>query len=99
LGAPTMAAAQKAPDLTAYRTMATDTLKLVSAGDMKGAAKKVSDLETKWDGAGMDSLLPDLDEEMDAVKDAVRSGNAKKSTAELNNFVGMLREASKPAAH
>jgi hypothetical protein len=98
--APSVAtAAQSAPDLTPYKTMANDALKLVAAGDMAGASKKVSDLETKWDGSGMDLLLPDLDEEMDAVKDAVRSRNAKASTAELNTFLQMIARTSKPAAH
>jgi hypothetical protein len=96
---PAMAVAQKAPDLTAYKTLANDALKLVAAGDMEGASKKVLDLEVKWDSSGLDSLLPDLDEEMDAVKDAVHSGNAKNSTAELHNYLQMLGEASKPAAH
>jgi hypothetical protein len=97
--APTLAAAQPAPNLTPYRTMANDALKLVAAGNMSGASKKVLDIETKWDSSGLDSSLPDLDEEMDAVKDAVHSGDAKKATAELKNYLQMLAQASKPAAH
>ena len=96
---PTVGAAQPAANLTAYRTLANDTLKLVTAGNMAAASKKVLELEDKWDAAGMDSLHPDLDEQMDAVKDAVHSGNAKKSTEELNGFLQMLAAESKPAAH
>jgi hypothetical protein len=96
---PIVATAQPARDLTAYKTLASDALKLVTAGNMAGAKKKVSDLEAKWDASGLDLLLPDLDQEMDAVKDAVDSGNAKDSAAELNSYLQMLAKPSKPAAH
>lgn len=95
--APTVAAAQPAPDLAAYRTIAKDALKLVAAGDMGGASKKMLDLESKWDASGLQTSLPDLDEEMDTVKDAVDSGNAGKATAELNSYLQMLAKVSKPA--
>jgi hypothetical protein len=95
---PTMAAAQPAPNLTAYRTIANDTLKLVAAGNMGGASKKMLDLESKWDASGLQTSLPDLDDEMDTVKDAVDSGNAKKATAELNSYLQMLAKVSKPRA-
>ena len=97
--APTPAAAQPAPNLTAYKTLATDALTLVAAGDMKGASKKMLDLEAKWDASGLDGTLPDLDEQMDTMKDAVDSGDKKKATAELNTYLQMIAEASKPAAH
>ena len=97
--APTVATAQPAPNLALYKTLATDALKLVTAGDMKGASKKLLDLEAKWDASGLDGALPDLDEQMDTMKDAVSSGDKKKSTAELNTYLQMIAEASKPAAH
>jgi hypothetical protein len=97
--APTVATAQPAPNLTPYKTLATDALKLVTAGDMKGASKKLLDLEAKWDASGLDAALPDLDDEMDAMKVAVSSGDKKKSTAELNNYLQMIADASKSKAH
>lgn len=96
---PTLSAAQKAaaPDLKPYQTMAQDALKLVGAKDMKGASKKMDDLEEKWDGSGLNETYRDIDEQMDASKDAVASGDAKKATAELNKYLEMLDKASKPA--
>jgi len=95
----TLPAAQKTttPDLKPYQTMAQDALKLVTANDMKGASKKMAELEGKWDSSGLDQTLPNIDSEMDAVKDAVKSGDAKKATAELNTYLGLLARASKPA--
>ena len=90
-------AAQKAPDLKPYQTLAQQALKLVAANDMKGASKKMAELEGKWDASGLDQTLPNIDSEMDAAKDAVRSGDAKKATAELNTYLGLLDRASKPA--
>src|SRR5580700_9040069 len=68
---PTLSAAQPATDLTAYQTIAKDALKLVAAGDMGGASKKLLDLESKWDSSGLNASFPDLDEQMDTMKDAV----------------------------
>ena len=95
----TLRAAQKAttPDLKPYQTLAQEALKLVTANDMKGASKKMAELEGKWDSSGLDQTLPNIDSEMDAVKDAVKSGDAKKATAELNTYLGLLARASKSA--
>jgi hypothetical protein len=95
----TLPAAQKAttPDLKPYQTMAQDALKLVAAKDMKGASKKMDELEGKWDASGLNQTLPNIDSEMDAAKDAVASGDAKKATAELNTYLGLLDRVSKPA--
>jgi hypothetical protein len=95
----TLPAAQKAttPDLKPYQTMAQDALKLVTAKDMKGASKKMDELEGKWDASGLEQTFPNIDSEMDAAKDAVKSGDAKKATAELNTYLGLLDRASKPA--
>jgi len=97
--APTLPAAQKAttPDLKPYQTLAQEALKLVTAKDMKGASKKMDELEGKWDSSGLNQTLPNIDSEMDAAKDAVKSGDAKKATAELNTYLGLLDRASKPA--
>jgi hypothetical protein len=95
----TLRAAQQAttPNLKPYQTMAQESLKLVAAKDMKGASKKMDELEGKWDSSGLNQTLPDIDQQMDAAKDAVASGDAKKATAELNKYLGMLDKASKPA--
>jgi len=95
----TLPAAQKAttPDLKPYQTMAQDALKLVAAKDMKGASKKMDELEGKWDASGLEQTLPNVDSEMDAAKDAVKSGDPKKATAELNTYLGLLDRVSKPA--
>ncbi|HEV2219995.1 MAG TPA: histidine kinase [Casimicrobiaceae bacterium] len=36
-------------DLSGYRTMAEDALKLAKAGDIAGARKRLKELETTWD--------------------------------------------------
>lgn len=93
----TLPAAQKnaTPDLKPYQTMAQDALKLVTAKDMKGASKKMDELEGKWDASGLNQSLPNIDSEMDAAKDAVASGDPKKATAELNTYLGLLDRVSK----
>ena len=96
---PTLAAAQPATKLAAYQTIAKDTLKLVAAGDMKGASKKVLDMESKWDASDLQTSFPDLDDQMDTTIAAVGSGNAKKATTELNTFLQMIADVPKPSAH
>ena len=95
----TLRAAQQAttPNLKPYQTLAQEALKLVTAKDMKGASKKMDELEGKWDSSGLDQTLPDIDNQMDAAKGAVASGDAKKATAELNTYLDLLARASKPA--
>lgn len=97
--APSVATAQPALNLAPYKTLATDALKLVSTGDMKGASKKLLDLETKWDASGLDAALPDLDDQLDAMMGDVSRGDKKKSTAELNTYLQMIAAASKAKAH
>jgi hypothetical protein len=60
---------------------------LVAAKDMKGASKKMEELEGKWDASGLNQTFPNIDSEMDA----------KNATAELNTYLGLLDRASKPA--
>ena len=45
------AAAQTLGDLAPYRKIVADTLVLVNANDLPGAAKRITDLETAWDAA------------------------------------------------
>ena len=96
--APTLAAAQPATKLAAYQTAAKAALKLVAAGDMGAASKKVLDMESKWDASGLDTSFPDLDDEMDTMIAAVGSGNAKRATTELNTYLQMIADVSKPSA-
>ena len=87
----TLRAAQQAttPNLKPYQTLAQEALKLVTAKDMKGASKKMDELEGKWDSSGLNQTLPNIDSEMDAAKDAVKSGDAKKATVELNTYLDL----------
>jgi hypothetical protein len=89
--------AAPAYDLTPYQAIAKEALELVSTGNMAGAKKKVGELEAKWDSNNLREPLPKIDEQMDAVKDAVSSGDAKKATAELNRYLDMLEKSQKSA--
>jgi uncharacterized membrane-anchored protein len=66
-------------DLSAFRVITADTLKLVNTGNQRGASARVTDLETAWDNAEA-RLRPkdptawhDLDGKIDTVLRAVRS--------------------------
>jgi hypothetical protein len=66
-------------DVTAFRTIVTDTLAKVQAGDQAGAVVRITDLETAWDDA-QDRLEPmdptgweSLDRKIDNALKAVRS--------------------------
>jgi hypothetical protein len=93
----TLSHAAPAYDLTPYQAIAKEVLGLVATGNMAGAKKKVGELEAKWDSNNLRDPLPKIDEQMDAVKDAVSSGDAKKATAELNRYLEMLEKSQKTA--
>jgi hypothetical protein len=66
-------------DVTAFRTIVTDTLAKVQTGDQAGAVARITDLETAWDDA-QDRLEPmdptgweSLDRKIDNALKAVRS--------------------------
>jgi hypothetical protein len=76
---PTPAHQSALGDLTAFRVITQDTLKLVNTGNQAGATTRVTDLETAWDN-GEARLKPkdptawhDLDGKIDAVLRALRS--------------------------
>jgi uncharacterized protein YceK len=86
-------------DVTAFRTIVTDTLAKVQAGDQPGAIVRITDLETAWDDA-QDRLEPmdptgweSLDRKIDNALKAVRS-TAPDPTAEkqsLNELLSALQ--------
>jgi hypothetical protein len=66
-------------DVTAFRTIVTDTLAKVQAGDQTGAVARITDLEKAWDDA-QDRLQPmdptgweTLDRKIDKALKAVRT--------------------------
>jgi hypothetical protein len=66
-------------DVTAFRTIVTDTLAKVQSGDQAGAVARITDLETAWDDA-QDELEPMdptgwgvIDRKIDQALKAVRS--------------------------
>jgi uncharacterized protein YceK len=66
-------------DVTAFRTIVTDTLAKVQTGDQAGAVARITDLESAWDDA-QDRLEPmdptgweSLDRKIDNALKAVRS--------------------------
>jgi hypothetical protein len=83
-----------AADVTEFRTIVSDTLAKVQAGDQAGAVARITDLESAWDDA-QDRLQPMdptgwgyLDGKIDQALKAVRSPAAdptieKQSLAEL----------------
>ena len=67
--------------LAGYRTIVTDTEKLVAAGDQAGAQKRITDLETAWDH-DQSKLQPRdclawtyVDQEIDPVLSSIRSAH------------------------
>jgi hypothetical protein len=89
-------------DMTPYETTAKECLKLVAAGDMKGALKKAQEMEGKWDGGTTalqkadSALWGEIDEQMDATIAALRKTDAKKATAELNSYLELVARVPKP---
>ena len=89
-------------DMTPYETMAKESLKLVAAGDMKGALEKARELEAKWDAEAADLQKADpalwsmIDGQMDATIAALSTTDAKKSTAELNSYLELVARVPKP---
>lgn len=88
-----------ASDVATLRTIAQDTLTLVSAGDHAGAVTRVKDLETAWDDA-QPTLQPlddtgwtVIDGQIDQVLTAVRASSPDAATqaAALNTLISTLR--------
>ena len=89
-------------DMTPYETMAKESLKMVAAGNMKGALEKAHALEAKWDAEAADLQKADpalwsmIDGQMDATIAALSTTDAKKATAELNSYLELVARVPKP---
>ena len=68
-------------DLSAFRTIANDTLKLAQAGDNAGAKKRITDIESAWDKAHATLKAKNaaawtaIDDLLDAALKAARASN------------------------
>ena len=91
-------------DLSAFRKIANDMLKLVRVGDMSGAKARAGDLETAWDNAQprlkpmntekwtlMDNAIDDVLKKVRAVKP-----NNAESSGSLESFVAVINTLDNP---
>ncbi len=94
-------------DLTAFKTIADDMLKLVRSGDLSGAKSRADDLETAWDN-NQARLRPMneqkwtlMDGAIDDVLTKVRAGqpNAGASGASLESFINIMNNLGKQEAN
>ena len=86
-------------DVTAFRTIVTDTLAKVQTGDQAGAVARITDLETAWDDA-QDRLEPMdptgwgvIDGKIDQALKAVRTSapDPAKEKQSLNDLLAALQ--------
>jgi uncharacterized membrane-anchored protein len=85
-------------DLSAFRKIAEDMLRLVRSGDMAGAKSRADDLETAWDNAQarLRTMNPEkwtlMDNAIDDVLTKVRStqSNGAESSASLESFITVM---------
>lgn len=92
-------------DMSAFKTIAEDALKLIKSGDYSGAQKKTLELEGKWDEGTKELKAADrklwntIDKQMDAAIDACKAAkdakSAEKATAALDDFLAKLAQAEK----
>ena len=92
-------------DMSAFKTITEDALKLVKSGDYSGAQKKTLELEGKWDEgtkalkAADRKLWNTIDKQMDAAIDSCKAAkdasSGEKATAALNDFLAKLALAEK----
>ena len=96
------AAISKLGDLSAMREIVSDTLKMVEAGDAKGAVKRITDFETTWDENAsrlrkLDSKTwRKIDEAADVALSTVRyaSATADEKRKDLADLIAVLDNPS-----
>lgn len=77
-------------DVTPFRTIAADTLKIVRSGDLMAARARIKDLETAWDRAEPNLKPRDkatwtsLDKAIDAVLADLRTPNPQAAACEAS---------------
>ena len=95
--------AGKLGDMSAFKAIAVDTLKLVAAGDLAGAKTRIKDLETDWDNAE-EKLKPvnsakwtSVDKSIDRALANLRSGtpDAKACTTSLETLIAKFDAVDK----
>jgi uncharacterized membrane-anchored protein len=85
-------------DLSAFRTIAEDALKLVNSGDLAGAKTRVADIEKAWDSAQatLKAVNPDkwtlLDTDIDHVLTSLRASqpDAKTCSTSLQSMIDLV---------
>lgn len=90
-------------DLSSFESIASDTLGLVAAGDMKAAEKRITDFETAWDKAEPKLYAADkaqwgtVDDAADAAIKSLRTAkpNAARAKVAVEKLIAVLRN---PAA-
>ena len=85
-------------DLSSYRAIAVDTLRIVEAGDLPAAKKRITELETAWDNAEA-QLKPrnptkwkTVDKAIDRALEEIRASNpdSAASTKAVRDLIAVL---------
>lgn len=92
-------------DMSSFKSIAEETLKLITAKTYPAAEKKIVELEDKWDTGTLTLKAADrkvwtvIDKQMDVAIEAVKAikddKGAAKATTEINTFVTKLSDAEK----
>lgn len=93
-------------DMANFHAIVADTLKLVQAGDLAGAGKRITDFESAWDmaAAALRPLSVDkwttIDHAADAAIEGLRAGSPDAAAAEqsLNGLLAVLDDPAGGAA-
>ncbi len=97
---PGLLAATILGDLSSYKAIAVDTLELINKGDITGAQKRGTDLETAWDKAE-DRMKPSdpakwrvIDKAIDRVLNALRAPQPQQATcaSALNDLISAINK-------
>jgi hypothetical protein len=85
-------------DLSSYRAIAVDTLRIVEAGDLRLAKNRITELETAWDSAE-DKLKPRssdkwkaVDKAIDRALEEIRASNPQRAASmkALHDLIAMI---------